>query len=82
MVIGVPGDQLQLPSAFQRTVVGSLTRFTARYLREPPIPPEADYRWCGEGERTTSPYPIMSESFSNFQFVFVDFSNEINRTFC
>ena len=26
MVICVPGDQLQLPSAFQRTAVGSLTR--------------------------------------------------------
>ena len=38
MVIGVPGDQLQLPSAFQRTVVGSLTRlrpdiFVNRLLR-------------------------------------------------
>jgi hypothetical protein len=38
MVIGVAGDQLQLPSAFQRTVVGPLTRlrpgtFVNRLLR-------------------------------------------------
>jgi len=38
MVICAPGDQLQLPSAFQRTVVGSLTRlrpgtFVNRLLR-------------------------------------------------
>jgi len=59
MVIGVPADQLQLPSAFQRTVVGSFNPVKARYLRELPIPPEADDRWCGEGERKTPTYPIV-----------------------
>ncbi|MBA3035343.1 MAG: hypothetical protein FP814_02500 [Desulfobacterium sp.] len=53
---GASDDQKQLPSVFQRTVLGHYPAM-ARYLREPPgADPNAG--WCGGWGLITPGYPI------------------------